>query len=53
MLKAIFPLYNYVVDINEEGLDVAIKLGVTGCDVLKFSIEESIFDVPHSSHLKC
>lgn len=39
-------MYKYVVDINEEGLDVAIKLGIAGCDVLKFSIEESKVDVP-------
>lgn len=38
--------FKYVVDINEEGLDLAIKLGITGCDVLKFSIEVSKVDVP-------
>lgn len=39
----------YVVNINEVGLDVknnvAIKLGITGCDVSKFTTEEPIDDV--------
>lgn len=29
-----------------------MKLGITGCDVLKFSIEESKVDVPYSSYSK-